>query len=226
MPSPAAVVAPSMLIRTGSAEVTVDSLDAGLAKVRGLAARVGGMIGNTQMSGGRGMPRSATLELRIPADKWDETVAGLNSVGRLESMQTNAEDVGEEFVDVQARIANAKKLEERLIQLLASRTGKLSDVVEVETKLAEVRESIERLEGRARYLRERAAVSRLSITVHEPSPLLEPRGTPSVIAEAFRNAWRNFINFLAFLIASLGIIIPLGVIVWLAWTIRRRWRRA
>ena len=79
----------------------------------------------------------------------------------------SAEDVGEEFVDVAARAANGRKLEQRLIDILGTRTGKLSDVLAVERELARVREDIQRQEGRMRYLRTRASLSTLSVTVHE-----------------------------------------------------------
>ena len=70
-------------------------------------------------------------------------------------MNVSAEDVGEEYVDVQARVANAHRLEQRLIEVLATKTGKLSDILNVERELARVREEIERMEGRMRYLRTR-----------------------------------------------------------------------
>src|SRR5205823_10851551 len=74
-------------------------------------------------------------------------------IGKLESVNVSAEDVGEEYVDVAARMANARRLESRLIDLLAARTGKLKDVLDVEQELARVREEIERYEGRLRYLK-------------------------------------------------------------------------
>jgi len=83
----------------------------------------------------------------VPAGRFDEVVAGLRPMGRLESVNVNAQDVGEEYVDVTARIDNARRLEQRLIGLLATRTGKLKDVLDVEQTLARVREEIERYEG-------------------------------------------------------------------------------
>ena len=183
----------AMIVRTGQAELTVDSLDAGIARVQALALQVGGWVGNTSIAT-TGPTRTATLELRVPSARWNDALNGMRGIGKVEQLQVSAEDVGEEFVDVEARKANARRLEERLIQLLATRTGKLSDVVAVEEKLAQVREEIERMEGRSRYLRERASVSTLSLTVHEPLPVVAPKGTPSVLTEATRQAWRNFIG--------------------------------
>src|SRR5512141_1696567 len=149
---PAADVAPSMLIRTGSASIEVDKLDPAILKVRQIASQLGGYIANSSIVGGRDQVRSATLEVKIPAARYDQAVGALGGIGKVESVNTSVEDVGEEFVDINARVANAKRLEERLVNLLATRTGKLEDVLAVERELARVREEIERSEGRIRYL--------------------------------------------------------------------------
>ncbi|HEU4563608.1 MAG TPA: DUF4349 domain-containing protein [Gemmatimonadaceae bacterium] len=224
-----ATVAPSMIIRTGSASIEVDSLEPAVARVRQLAQRVGGFIANTSMQTGHDQLRAATLEVKLPAQRWEEAVRGLQPIGRVESVSESTQDVGEEYVDVSARVANARRLEERLVELLARRTGKLEDVLAVERELARVREEIERYEGRLRYLRTRAAVSTLAVTVHEPPPLVGRTPGDNPITEAFRAAWRNFVEFIAMSIAALGWLIPLALVVaaavWLARRLGLRGRR-
>ena len=218
-------VVSSMIIRTGQASIQVDSLEEGIRAVRALAGRVGGYIANSSVVAGTEQTHSATLEIKIPAARFDEAITGLQPIGHLESVNVSAEDVGEEYVDVAARAENGRKLEQRLIDILGTRTGKLSDVLAVERELARVREEIERQEGRMRFLRTRAAMSTLAVTVHEKLPVVAGTGSWAVLEEAFRQAWRNFIGFAAGLIAALGTLLPLGVIVvtvgWLGWRARR-----
>jgi hypothetical protein len=218
-------IAPSMLIRTGSASIEVDKLDPAILKVRQIASQLGGYIANSSIVGGRDQVRSATLEVKIPAARYDQAVGALGGIGKVESVNTSVEDVGEEFVDINARVANAKRLEERLVNLLATRTGKLEDVLAVERELARVREEIERSEGRLRYLKTRAVISTLSVTVHEPMPILGQNPGDNPIVGAFKQAWRNFVGFVAWLIASLGVLIPLGVVLGGGWYAYRRVRR-
>ena len=213
-----------MVIRTGQAAIEVDSLERAVSQVRLLAGRVGGYVANTTMQTGRGQLRSATLEVKIPAARFDEGLDGLAPIGKLESVNVNAEDVGEEFTDVTARMGNARRLESRLIDLLATRTGKLKDVLDVEQELARVREEIERFEGRLRYLRAHTALSTLTISVHEPLPVVGRAGS-SVIGEAFKQAWRNFVSLLAAGIRSLGIVIPLGALATIGWLAAQRRRQ-
>lgn len=225
---PAAVdAAPSMLIRTGNASVEVDKLDPAMVRLRQLATQLGGYIANSSITGGRDQVRSATFELKIPAAKYEQAVGALSGIGKVEAVNTQVDDVGEEYVDLSAREANAKRLEERLVNLLATRTGKLEDVLAVERELARVREEIERTEGRLRYLRTRSAMSTLSVTVHEPLPILGQNPGDNPIVSAFKQAWRNFVGFVAWFIASLGILIPLGVVGVVAFYVYRRfwWRR-
>ena len=217
---------PSMVIRDGTALVQVDSLEIAIRAVQQLATTFGGYVGNTSLAAGDNQVRSATIQLRIPAARYDEVLAGMRSIGKVESVTSTAQDVGEEFVDVTARATNARRLEERLIALLATRTGKLEDVLAVERELARVREELERYEGRLRYLKTRVATSTLTVTVHERLPLLSTTPGQNVVLDAFKDAWRNFVRLVAAFIASLGILIPLAAIGVAAWLVRKRYRRA
>lgn len=214
-----------MVIRNGNASIEVDSLELAVAAVRQLAATLGGYIGNVAMSTGEYTVRSATIEIKVPSARFEEALTGLTPIGKVENSSSTAEDVGEEFVDITARVANARRLEERLVTLLATRTGKLEDVLAVERELARVREEVERYEGRLRYLRTRVATSTLTVTVHEEAPIVNPNPGTSIIGESVRNMWRNFVRFVAVGIESLGVLIPVSLVAWgllLAW---RRWRR-
>lgn len=216
-------VVPSMIIRNGNVSIQVDSMELAVTAVRALASRLGGYVGNVSTSTGEYAVRSATLELKIPSARFDEALSGMAPIGKVEQSNSTAEDVGEEFVDLTARVSNSRRLEERLITLLATRTGKLEDVLAVERELARVREEIERVEGRMRFLKSRVSMSTLSVTVHEKAPIVSPDNPgQNVIADAFRNMWRNFVTFIAMIISSLGVIIPIvALLTLLGWWWRR-----
>jgi len=217
-------VAPGMIIRNGSAIVEVATLDSAIAALRALAQRLGGYVANTSVTTGRDQVPSGTIELKIPAARYDSALAGLEPLGKVESVNTTAEDVGEEFVDVTARLANARRLEDRIVAILATRAGKLEDVIAAERELARVREEIERYEGRLRFLRTRAALSTLTVTVHETYPVVGAPGT-GPIALSVKQMWRNFVLFAAGLISSLGWLLPVSAIGYLVWVAVRRYQR-
>jgi hypothetical protein len=206
-----------LIVRTGQASIEVDSLELAMAELRSIARKAGGFVADASVQSGRTQLRQATLQLKVPSIRFDELTEGLQPIGRLEYVNVGAEDVSEEFVDLTARAANGHRLEERLVELLRTRTGKLQDVLSVERELARVREDIERMEGRMRFLKSSAQLSTLSVSLHEPVPIVASTGH-GPIAEAFRAAWRNFVGVLAGAIASLGFVVPVlgagwGVVV-------------
>lgn len=222
--SVAALPVDAMLIRTGNASIEVRSLNPAIDQVRALAAQMGGFVANTSIQAGDERLRSASIELRIPNERFDAAVSGLNGLGKLETVQISTEDVGEQYTDIAARVTNAHRLEDRLIDVLAHRPGKLQDILAVERELARVREEIERYEGRLRYLKSRAATSRLTLSVHEPVPVLEQTGQ-SPLVDAVRQAWGRFLGLVTLAIGWSGVVIPVGLIVTGAWWTLRRRRR-
>lgn len=214
-----------LIVRTGQASIEVDSLESAMAELRRITGRVGGFVADASVRSGRNQLRQAMLELKVPSARFDELTEGLQPIGRLEFVNVGAEDVSEEFVDLTARAANGHRLEERLVELLRTRTGKLQDVLSVERELARVREEIERMEGRLRYLEGSARLSTLSVTLHEPLPIVATHGQGPIV-EAFRAAWRNFIGVLAGGIASLGFVVPVLALGWAVVAAGRKWRRS
>jgi hypothetical protein len=218
----------AMLIRNGQASVQVTRLDDAVTRLRQTAAQLGGFVANTAIVGGKEEHRSATLEIRVPSGQFDAMVTALGGLGKVESVSATVQDVGDEYVDLRARAANARHMEARLVEMLARRTGKLSEALTVEQELRRVREEVERYDARLSWLERRTALSSLEIALHEPMSVLDQRG-PSPIAEAFGEAWRRAVGVVAWCIAFMGVLIPLGLLVGGLVLIGRRlprWRSA
>lgn len=215
-----------MLIRSGEMTLRVDSLDRALARLREVAAAVGAVLSGSSTHTGDDAYQSATATLRLQSEHFDRAIEGLRRIGFVEGVSVATEDVGEEYVDVSARVTNGRRLEARLLGLLATRTGKLSDVVEVERELARVREHIEALEGRRRYLASHAALSTLTVNLHEPRVIVGVAGQ-GVMRQSFEQSWENFVWLMGLLIRSIGVVVPLALLASLAWGIARRfgWSR-
>jgi hypothetical protein len=212
----------AMLVRQGQASIEVARLDDAVARVRQAAAQYRGFVANTAVTSGKDERRAASIELRVPTDQFDALLASLNSLGKVESVTAQVQDMSEEYVDLGARLANARRVEARLIEMLATRTGKLSDVLTVEQELARVRMEAERYEARIRWIERKAALSSLSVTIHEKLPLIDTRRGPGPIAVALADAWSHAVGVLAWFIASLGILIPLGLLIGAGYLMARR----
>jgi hypothetical protein len=213
-----------LVIRQGQASIEVDSLGPAMAELRRMVQRAGGFVADASVQSGRNQLRSATLELKVPASRFDELTEGLEPLGRLQFVNVGAEDVSEEFVDLSARVVNGRRLEDRLVELLRTRTGKLQDVLTVERELARVREEIERMEGRLRFLKTSSQLSTLSVNLYEPRPIVASHPGRSVLGEAFKTAWRNFVSVLATGIASLGFVAPVLALGWGVLVLARKYK--
>ncbi|HTA75095.1 MAG TPA: DUF4349 domain-containing protein [Gemmatimonadaceae bacterium] len=211
-----------MIIRTGQVSIEVDSIDPAVTRVRNLAKAFGGYIGSSSIQRGAESVKTATLVIDVPEERLDGVLGQLNPIGRVESVNMTARDVGEEYVDFEARVVNAKREEQQLTVLLATRTGKLKDVLDLEQELARVQGEIEHYEGHLRYLKAHATMSSLDVTVHEHATVLAEAPGEHPIREATRQAWRNFIGFVASGIASLGVLLPLAALIVASGLIARR----
>ena len=132
-------------------------------------------------------------------------------------------------MDLTARLSNARRTEQTLLDLLANRTGKLSDVLEVEQELARVREQIERMEAELKNLQNRVSFATLQVELHEEykaelemAPSLGRRLWNAVV-EGFRMAADSVVG-LALFFLNVGPFLLLWALI-LFWPARYVWRR-
>lgn len=164
----AAIRAP-LLVYTAQLTVAVFEVDASLAQVEALGRELGGFLTRRD---------DHTITIRVPAARFDEAVKRLEKVGDMLHRNVTAEDVTEEFRDLEVRLKSAHAVQERLTQLLAKAT-KVEESVQIERELDRVTGEIDRLEGRMKFLRDRATFS--TITVN-----FAPKGKETVNQGPFR----------------------------------------
>jgi len=124
--------------------------------------------------------------LRVPADQLAPTVAEINGLGRVEAESQGGEEVTSQYIDIDARLTNARNTEQRLTDLLRQRTVKLADVLAGELELGRVRGEIERMEAEKKSLINRVDFATLNATIREDYQALVPVGPFSMLAR-FRN---------------------------------------
>jgi hypothetical protein len=141
-----------MIVRAAGLTLTTKDFDQARAVLDEILKRHHGYVGELNVSTPADSGRSFNATLRVPADQLDATIADLRKLGRVESEAQSGQEVTEPYVDLEARLANARNTEQRLTDLLRSRTGKLSDVLAVETEISRVRGEIERMDGERKSL--------------------------------------------------------------------------
>ncbi len=134
-----------MIIRTAQLSLITKEFDSARSALETILKRHRGYVGDLKVAGSAGSGRTITTTLRVPADQLDTSLAELKTLGRVESESQSGQDVTSQYIDLQARLGNARNTEQRLTDLLRQRTGKLSDVLEVEQEVDRVRGEIEQM---------------------------------------------------------------------------------
>jgi hypothetical protein len=160
--SNAAIKDDAKIVRTGTLELQVKDLEAGIAAGRDAIRGAGGYVGASRQTN-NGDRSVASVTYRIPADRWDATLDALRKLGKVLGEQTDAIEVTGQLIDLQARIANLRSSEQAL-QGIAAKATKISDVLEVQARLTEVRGQIEQLDGQRAHLADQAGLGTLTVT--------------------------------------------------------------
>lgn len=218
------------IIRTGTIEVEVSDVPRALRTARDAIVGLGGYVGASNTSNADDRP-SAEITYRIPADRWEDALDALRSLNGLTTKvvteQTQAVEVTGQVVDLQARIRNLRASETAL-QGIAAKATKISDVLEVEVRLTDVRGQIEQLTAQLEDLNDRAGYA--TLTAYFSSPIVaveaaskdwEPAGTVDEAAASLISILQALASAgIWFLIVWLPILLVLGLItvlgVWLA----------
>lgn len=191
-----------MIIRRGSMNLEIEKFDESEKIIMDETGRQNGYITNSSSSVNTSGKKQGVIEARIPSQNFDTFISNISKSGKVMSLNITGNDITEEYIDLEARHKAQKALEDRLIKLLQEKTAKLTDVVEVEQKLADVRTQIESMEGRMRYLKNQSDFSTLSISLFEPSMLQTSSGGGFFyeISEAFKKGLNGFTDVLTGLI--------------------------
>jgi len=165
--SPAATARIPMIARTSQLVLTTQEFDKTRRSLEDTLKRHSGYVGQLSVSAPAGAGRVLEATLRTPADRLDLVTAELKKLGRVESESQQGEEVTQQYVDLTARLSNARNAESRLTDLLRQRTGKLADVLAVELEIDRVRGEIERMEAEKKNLANRVDFATLNVKLVE-----------------------------------------------------------
>lgn len=194
-----------LIARTARLKVLVDSIDASRPALERIVRDVNGFIGDIAAGGEESRWVHATL--RVPADKLDATMNAVRQLGKVLEESQQGEDVTEQSVDIDARISNGRRTEQRLVQLLGNRTGSLEDVLAVERELARIRTELEQLDTARKNLDRRVTYATVRVEITEqarPAVTLGPTSLSTrlrnAVVEGTRTAMQSVVGFLLFAI--------------------------
>jgi hypothetical protein len=229
--TPSSASAHPMIARAAQLTMIVKDFDASQKRLESILKRHGGYVGDMTTSAPEGADHKLTAALRVPSDRLDAAISEVKEIGRVESESQSGEDVTSQYVDLQARLTNARNTEQRLTELLRRQTGKLDEVVTVEEKISDVREQIERMEAEQKNLGRRVNFGTLNVSFSEERKSQLQVVPPSVgtqfhnaAVEGYSSVVDGIVSFLVFLM-SWGPSLLLWTAI-LFFPVRFAWRKA
>lgn len=188
-----------------------------------IAESNGGFVLTTDQSisdASSGVRDSVAITIRVPAEKFAGVVDAIrNSCDRFLVESMKGEDVTEEFVDVQARLRAKKALEDQFLQIM-KQSESVDEALTVQSRLADVRTEIEKIEGRIRYLQNQSEMSTIKVLIQTPRSIAaQSIGFFGRLADSAQRGAEGAVNFtlgfVTFLIGAFPFALFIGLPVFL-----------
>ena len=223
-----------MIARTVSLALIARDFDSSRGTLDALLARHNGYAASLNVATPQGAARMLQASLRIPAQQLSAALIELKALGRVELENQNGEEVTQQHADLLARLKNSRETEQRLQAILTQRTGKISDVLEVEQEIARVRGEIEQMEAEQKNLEHRVDFATIDLKLSEEYKAKLDSPAPAIstlIHNAAVNGYRNVSDTLLSIVlffAEYGPVLCFWLLVFFipAWLVWRRWRQA
>jgi len=218
------------IIKTGTIQFEASNINAARKKILQSLKKYGGYVDEDNQTTNSDINRKEyNLKISIPAKYFDFLVDSVSaSADKIDTKNISITDVTTRYIDMKTRLDNKKILENRYLELLKKGT-KISDLLEIENKLTEIRSDIESAQGQLNYLNKQVAYSSLDITFYT-------KATTQNVDDQFTYKFKTsvtsgwvFLKNLFFGIISLWPILAIaGIIYWMfkGWRKRRRVKHA
>jgi len=233
-PTDSALPQAPMIARSVSLSIIVKDFPASRIALDDILARHRAYAADLKASTVENSARSLTASLRVPANDLAATLAELKALGRVQEETQNGEEVSQQHADLVARLKNSRETEQRLQTILAQRTGKMSDVLEVEQEISRVRGEIEEMEAELKNLNRRVAFASINLTLNEEyqasisiPPLSARTRLRNAVVRGFRDARETLLGVLL-LFAEYGLTLAIWLTIFAlpVFWLWRRYRRS
>lgn len=207
-----------------------EDLDAALEAIDDQIQAMEGYVEGQNVSGGSSgseRHRFANLTIRVPADQVDgfvEEIAGLTNVV---SSSRNVQDITLTYTDTAGRVTALETEQARLLELM-EQAENMSDLLEIEARLTEVRYQLESYSSTLRLYDNQvdyATVSLYITEVEKYTPVEDPGFWEKItggLKNSFVNLGEAIVAFVSWFIIDLPYLALIALIAWAVIGITRR----
>jgi anti-sigma factor RsiW len=165
--TPVPEVANRKLIRNATVELEIISFDDAVQRITAFANEERGYVATTNSDKQANGKLRGQVVVKVLPENLDRFLQKIRGLGELKNQTLGTEDVTKAYFDTDARLKNAHVMEQRLIDMLNTKTGKVSDLLQVEKELGRVREEIEKMQGELKYWDSQVQFATVTISLAE-----------------------------------------------------------
>src|SRR6266513_568436 len=155
------------LIRNAEVELEITRFDDAIQKITALTNEEHGYVATTSSEKQANGKLKGQVVVKVLPENLDRFLQKIRGLGELKNQTLGTEDVTKAYFDTDARLKNARVMEQRLIDMLKTKTGKVSDLLQVEKELGRVREEIEKMQGELKYWDSQVQFATVTISLAE-----------------------------------------------------------
>src|SRR5436189_3023757 len=165
--TPAPELANRKLIRNATVELEIVTFDNAVQKIIAFANEEHGYVATTDSEKQANGKLRGQVVVKVLPENLDRFLQKIRSLGELKKQTLGTEDVTKAYFDTDARLKNAHVMEQRLIDMLKTKTGKVSGLLQVEKEMGRVREEIEKMQGEVKYWDSQVQFATVTISLAE-----------------------------------------------------------
>jgi len=165
--SPPPALANRKLIRNAEVQLEIVSFDDAVQKITAFANEERGYVATTSSEKQANGKLKGEIVVKVLPENLDHFLQKVRTLGDLKNQTLGTEDVTKAYFDTDARLKNARVMEQRLIEMLKTKTGKVADLLQVEKELGRVREEIEKMQGELKYWDSQVQFATVTISLAE-----------------------------------------------------------
>lgn len=217
-PSVMKVAIERKVIKTADYSIKVKDVNKSTAAVEQMAKDFQGFISSTNLTNSS-YRISNNLTIRVPADRLDDLMLAIDKEAVYTNYKrVNAQDVTEEYLDIETRLNTKKEVRDRYVDILRNKAKTVEDVLKAEEAIRVIQEEIESREGRLNYLKNQVSLSTINLELYQEVPYTPDLGQQSSfwtrLKQSAGNGWQLILDIALGLVTIWPLLLIGGLLFW------------
>lgn len=185
------------LIRNATVDLEIINFDQAVQKINAFATEEKGYVATTSSEKQENGKLKGEIVVKVLPENLDRFLQKIRGLGELKNQTLGTEDITKNYFDTEARLKNARVMEQRLIDMMKTKTGKVADLLQVEKELGRVREEIEKMQGDLKFWDSQVQFATVTISLAEKNLeeaakyLLKERATLALYTPEVEKVYNN-----------------------------------